>query len=223
MNLNKSIFISTADLPFSFQRKLEEKSFSINSRSLIRFEPVSFKISPSDFDWIFFTSKRSVDYFLNGCSISLQNHKIACIGKSTADYLTNKKIAVDFFGTNAGNPIEVGKEFSSCLKTERVLFPLSSLSKKSISNLIPASQKIERVVYKTVLNPVEITTTFDYLVFTSPSNAESFLLKNELNKSQTVIAWGNSTADFLAQRGILVAHTLKKSSFSELLHLLLGV
>lgn len=214
--MSKSIFISNNSLPLAFKTKLKAANYRIFSRSFIRFENIAFEIFPDQFNWIFFTSKRSVDFFLIGVSFALDNYKIACIGEATAEYLKEKGIQVEFCGKNAGNPKEVGNQFLSVLKHERVFFPLSTKSKKSISNLIPSSQKVECVVYATIFDSIVLEDKFDYLVFTSPSNAESFLEKNTIGVSQTLIAWGNSTRSFLEERQITVHHTLNNSSFSEL-------
>ncbi|MGB0932689.1 MAG: uroporphyrinogen-III synthase [Lishizhenia sp.] len=214
--MNKSIFISNNHLPTTFKEKLRVAQFNVFTRSFIRFESVPFEVSPDEFEWIFFTSKRSVDFFLKGVSFSLKNHKIACIGEATANHLNAKGIRVEFYGKNAGNPEEVAKEFLPLLKDNRVFLPLSSKSKKTISNKIPTAQKLECVVYITLLNSVELKGKFEYLVFTSPSNAEGFLQQNRIDAKQTVIAWGNSTRDYLEGKNVIVNHTLDTSSFNEL-------
>ena len=51
------------------------------------------------------------------------------------------------------------------------------------------------------LNQV-VATDFDVIVFTSPSNVDGFLLKNNFRKNQKIIALGSTTAERLAQHGI---------------------
>jgi hypothetical protein len=72
---------------------------------------------------------------------------------------------------------------------------------RSISAAFPESQKEVVPVYQTALVPRHIKECTVY-VFTSPSNAESFLQCNTLPLGAKVIAWGESTRSFLSRQGI---------------------
>ncbi len=82
-----------------------------------------------------------------------------------------------------------------------VLFPVSSRSMGSISSAFPPAQIECLTVYRTILNPRVVEACAVY-IFTSPSNAEAFLLQNTIPGGAKVIAKGTSTQEFLQQHGI---------------------
>jgi uroporphyrinogen-III synthase len=107
----------------------------------------------------------------------------------------------DWQGRHPGNPAQTALDFHAWAGNRRVLFPVSDRSLGSISAAFPENQKEVVPVYQTTLVPQKIKECSIYL-FTSPSNAESFLLCNTLPSKAKVIAWGESTRSFLSLRGI---------------------
>lgn len=195
---------------------LEREKITLIDQSFIAFKSQDFDcINTSDYDVVFFSSPRSVHYFLESCRIP-ERKKVACIGASTRKTLEDHNIIVHFEGVNSGSPEEVAASFNTFTNGGKVLFPQSNRSNRSVQKHMNADQVINLIVYNTSLEPKKLATNPDILVFTSPSNVEAFLQLNKVLKHQKVIAWGKTSEQFLIRHNISVYHTLKKSSFEEL-------
>lgn len=195
---------------------LERKKITLIDQSFIAFKSQEFDcINTSDYEVVFFSSPRSVHYFLENCRIP-ESKKVACIGASTRKALDDHNIIVHFEGVNSGAPEEVAANFNAFAKGEKVLFPQSNRSNRSVQKHMNTEQVIDLIVYTTSLEPKKLANNPDVLVFTSPSNAEAFLQLNKVLKHQKVIAWGKTSEQFLIRHNISVYHSLKKSSFEEL-------
>ncbi|MCB0478160.1 MAG: uroporphyrinogen-III synthase [Crocinitomicaceae bacterium] len=146
----------------------------------------------TEFNWIFFSSKNGVQWALNQ-NMKLEATKVGAIGKPTAKFLEQNGIAVHFCGKDDQPVEEISIAFNSIVgENEKVLFPLSSISKKSVLKHFKRPYS-EIEAYKTVLDPILFDVTFDYLVFTSPSNFEGFFSANSVSPEAKVIAIGETT------------------------------
>jgi len=210
------LFISKKVVNQSFIDFISKNNIEMVDQSLIDFEAIDFKCPSHDrFEIVFFTSPRSVYFYLSQCGLSA-DHQIATIGESTAEYIREKGHSVDFYTANSGHPDKVGKEFSAFANGKTVLFPQSNRSHRSMQKQLDHHQILDLLVYTTVLQPQQLNVSPTILAFTSPTNAESYLLKNKIDKNQLVIAWGKTTASFLKAAGISSNHVLKTASFEEL-------
>ena len=142
--------------------------------------------------------------------------EIATIGKVTSEYVESRGYKVNFTGVASGVPTLVSKDFKKFVNGRKVLFPQSNYSHRSMQNRLIEYQIIDLIVYQTVFKPVQLQNEPSILVFTSPTNAASFLQLNSIQPHQKVIAWGKTTEGFLAQQGIKSDFTLFYSSFTEL-------
>ena len=192
-------------------------SIQLTAESLISFQKIPFTIK-EEFDVVFFSSPRSVEYFYSENYIN-SNYKIASIGKGTARALKSKNKTPDFIGEKSGNPNTVATEFLHWLGKRRVLFPVSKRSNETIYKAVPQNQKSKIVCYDTLLVPQSIEPQ-DWYVFTSPSNVESFLRINVIPSSAKVVAWGKTTAGYLVEKGIDPQFILEESSEEALVELL---
>ena len=95
---------------------------------------------------------------------------------------------------------------------EIVFFPSSNKSLGTVQSIIDNRNKIIIETYKTLLVNKQVE-NHDYLVFTSPSNVEAFLLSNKVN-NQRVISIGPSTTKALKNAGII--NVLESFQSSEL-------
>jgi uroporphyrinogen-III synthase len=216
--LNKKVFISKN----SEEIELLQSSFLVDdihfiSHSFLTFEAIPFQIS-KPFDLVFISSIRSAAYFFKNFQ-PLSNQKIACFGKSTAQFVESMGYSVSFVGENGGNPLDVGEQLKEWAEGKKILFPVSNQSLQTISNLFPKKQKEIVVVYQTEINPKHIVACSIY-IFTSPSNVEGFFIQNQLKENSIIIAWGNSTEKALSRFGFTCQHTLKTATFEELILLL---
>jgi hydroxymethylbilane synthase len=182
-----------------FNTVLTANGFTVNGHSLIDFEKIPFAYFPQT-DWIFFSSKRAVLYFF-GQKPEIANQKIGCIGKSTADEIRKFGKRAEFIGTSTDTRL-TGKQFASRVGSGTVLFPMAKGSLRSVQNgFVKAEQAIDLPVYETVEhNEIEIPNA-DILVFTSPSNIQSYTKKKTISKHQKLVALGDATGSALRKLG----------------------
>lgn len=182
--------------------------------SLIDFESLDFDIELS-FDVIFFPSIRAAQFLIESNKVNLSDHVLACSGSQTNQRLNELGYQCEFVGQNAGDPMQVSKDFSEWLGSRKVLVPHSNLSTLSISTHIPKNQLSAVEVYRTILSET-VVTPCDIYVFSSPSNIQSFFSCNELKKGRKVIVWGQSSLNSLEAYGHVADHVLKEGTLSEL-------
>lgn len=215
-----SIYISRApeDVPglLSF---CEDRKIVLTAISLIRFEALPFIIKHS-FDVVFFSSPRSVDYFLDH-HVLLSETQIACVGKGTAESIKARGLNPDFIGPFPGEPTKNALSLAHWLGNRRILFPVSEISMGSMVEFIPEQQIEVLTVYRTIPIPASIP-DHDVYVFSSPSNVESYLMTNNSPKGK-VFAWGRSTQKALKKHSIDVVHTLETSDETELITILVSL
>lgn len=212
--MKKSIFISknASELPL-LSTFCVSHQFTLSAHSLITFNALSFEMDVS-YDVVFFSSIHAAEFFL--AQEKLPEHcQIACVGAVTAKKINALGFGVSFIGEQAGNPLHVAEMFKIWLGERRVLFPLSTVSKRTIVEQIPTAQCIEVAIYETCALPLKIEKS-DYLIFTSPSNVESYLLQNEIN-GNILIAWGTTTRNALEAKGFSVDFTLQEANEENLI------
>ena len=132
--MDKSVFISR-DLSVNspFRSQLEAKGFKVVDRSLLDFQGIPFEAFPTT-DWIFFYSRKAVDFFLKQLESFPTDLKVAAFGPGTAAALSKHKIRPDFTGTGEGSSTLtaflkiVGQQSS-------VLFPQARNSRRTIEKL----------------------------------------------------------------------------------------
>lgn len=211
--MKTKLFLSNSEIvDRQFLDFCESHEISLVAKSLIGFEPVPYGPVP-DADVVFFSSPRSVDFFAE--SLKGVNWKLASLGTGTAKRLERLGYFSDFTGSDSGKPETVAADFRNWLGNRKVIFPISSRSNRSVSAQIPEDQRIELIVYKTV-SSAEVINPSQWYVFTSPSNVDAFLEKNQLPGNSKVIAWGETTAKQLLNLGIEVVHVLQKSDLRHL-------
>lgn len=216
--LIKSLFISKdlSDLSV-LPAFCQDNSIELVAQSFISFEALPFEshLSPSV---IFFSSIRAAEFYLAQASLPT-NCAIACIGSKTAEKLKAKGLNVSFIGETAGEPAIVAEQFKTWLNGRKVLIPSSEQSNRSLAQTLPVSQVEELIIYRTVAKPLTIQSCA-INVFTSPSNFLSFIQKNSLEPSQTIIAWGKTTEKAIRNAGYVVNATLTFASEEELVEVL---
>lgn len=199
--LSKHIFISKDPSQVSaLKNVIEKERGKLTARAFIHFEKVTVSNIPQS-DIVFFSSPRSVQYFLEDHNIP-EGTLIGCVGGSTHNELNKHGITANFVGADDRSIDEVADDFKTFAADARVLFPASTLSMGTIASKIDQDKRYVIEVYRTILDSASIDAC-DVYTFTSPSNVRSFLLKNDIPKNAEVIAWGNSTKKELAARGIV--------------------
>lgn len=185
-----------------FKRCLEANGYKVFAKSLIEIK----KIPMHKFvktDWVFFSSKNAVKHFFEQ-KPDVEGTKFGAVGKSTAEAIRKYGKRAEFIGSS-GDTRMTGKKFSDTVGNKTVLFPQAKTSMKTIQLQLPKKKNvIDVVVYKTIKNSNCLLPIADcrFLIFTSPSNVESFFDKNKISKEQKVIAMGKATANALKKFGV---------------------
>ncbi|MCF8464396.1 MAG: uroporphyrinogen-III synthase [Flavobacteriales bacterium] len=197
--MKRSIFISrklaAESLLLGF---LNENNWDVHHQSLIKIEPIPFKIE-REFDWIFIASSNGAKLLLKSYSPP-ENTRIGVVGESTAKAVKAFGIFPDFVG-KTGNMNELGDTLARTIGKSSVLFAGAEGGSEKIRSAIPAAQRFFVSLYRTTfVEDVSIPAT-DFVFLTSPSNAASYLKKASL-KGKTVIAIGNTTQEYIQSKGI---------------------
>ena len=180
-----------------FKKLIKSQDNLLTADSLIDMKIVKIQTIPMC-DWIFINSAFALDSIAHLKS-DFKSRKIAAFGQATAKYLQKNGIKVDF--TGEGSPNEIAQRFSSILNSdELVFFPSSNISKGTVQSVLDNRNKIIVETYNTLLIDKKVK-NHDFLVFTSPSNVEAFLLSNKFNK-QKIISIGPSTTKALKNAGV---------------------
>jgi hydroxymethylbilane synthase len=190
-----SVFI-TRDLRDSdmFSRVLKDNGYTVEGRSLIDIVKVPFSEVPSA-SWIFFSSKHAVKHFLDQ-NPDIGKAKLAAVGKGTSDMLRRYHKKADFIGYSTDTRL-TAKQFAATVGNSLVLFPQAKGSLRSIQQQFKAGQVIDLIVYETIKKNQVPVPQADIIVFTSPSNVETFFENNKLLADQKIVAMGDATGNAL--------------------------
>ena len=219
--MNKiNIIITGEDYDYGFN-ELKAMDVNIFHYPMIYTLGVDININPNIYNYIIFTSKNGVKYFLKNVSISINsNVKFICIGKKTAEVLKSNNLNPD---------ILVRRNYSKFMcneiknmgisKNNKLLLIQGNLAKKELFECLSKSFEIDhKIVYTT--NPVkekidELNKKIDnensYVVFTSPSTFNSFI--DKYNLKNNIISIGDTTTDHIKDRGYEPLMTAKMQSY----------
>jgi len=189
-------------------------------RSLLSFKALISNEKPPKVDVIFFTSPRSVRFYLE--QYKPTNELLATIGEATAQVLKHHNFTPEFIGKTASHPKLVAKEFKLWLGNKTVLFPQSQRSNRTMQSELNKDQCVDLVIYETQLEKLRVEYSPNFLVFTSPSNVEAYLLHNNITNSQKVVSYGTTTSAYLLERGIQ-NHCLSEPTEKHVVDLLNGL
>ncbi len=220
----KKIFISRDTYEQAYLNKwLTNLGFTVESKSLIDMKKLTIKELPKS-DWLFFSSKHAVDFFFMQ-KPDIGTTKIGCIGKSTSQALREHGKRADFIGQSTDTKL-VGKQFAAKVGMGKCVFPIPRDSMRTVQWQFPKQQNtIDLPIYATLKVPHEVAEDTELLVFTSPSNAESFLEKNKILPHHKIIAMGEATAKCLLKAKVKEAQITTPTAFDDmgLFRAILGV
>lgn len=188
-----------------FRKALEKHKIEIEARSLIRTFPIVTVLDPfylKHIEWIFFSSRNSVDYFFNLKPALPKHVKFGVAGRGSEDSLRKIGYLAHYVG-EGGDIEEVAELFSAAVAGKTVLFPRAQDSLLSIQKALkPDTKVIDLPIYETVIEENVHQSYADVLIFTSPSNVDAYFADNLLDHGQKVIAIGNSTAKKFEEMGV---------------------
>ncbi len=195
-----------------FKNVLQGNGYEVNGISFIETKKINIDNVPQT-DWIFFASSNAVDHFFEQNVELRSKTKFGVIGKSTELELKKHNRNAAFVGSIPDTKV-IGKKFAKTVGAETVLFPQAKGGLRTIQQQFEDASKLtDLVVYETVKKENAKLPEAEILVFTSPSNVESFFEKSKINAKQKVIAIGKSTEKKLKDLG--VENCLLPASFDE--------
>lgn len=204
----KNIFI-TRELPeTSYLRiALEKHDIEVEGRSLIRTYPSINNLDSyilRNVDWVFFSSKNAIEYFFKLDPQLPKKAKYGVLGRGSEDALRHLGKMADFNGEVEGiDTKDIADEFAKVANGSKVLFPSAKGSLRTIQKALSADTKIvELTVYETVSEEDVSQSYADVMIFTSPSNVESYFVNNLLEPDQQVICIGKSTGKKFDEMGV---------------------
>ena len=204
----KNIFI-TRELPeTSYLRiALEKHDIEVEGRSLIRTYPSINNLDSyilRNVDWVFFSSKNAIEYFFKLDPQLPKKAKYGVLGRGSEDALRHLGKIADFNGEVEGiDTKDIADEFAKVANGSKVLFPSAKGSLRTIQKALSADTKIvELTVYETVSEEDVSQSYADVMIFTSPSNVESYFVNNLLEPDQQVICIGKSTGKKFDEMGV---------------------
>ena len=200
------VFISREIGEHSYFRKaLAKNNIEIDGRSLIRTFPIVNTLDPfylKNIEWIFFSSRNSVEYFFKLNPALSKKVKFGVVGRGSEDTLRKFGHLADFVGEGGGIE-EIAQDFAKAVDGKTVLFPRAQDSLLTIQkSLTEATKVVDLPIYETVVEDNIDGTAAEILIFTSPSNVDAYFVDNLLEPEQQVIAIGNSTGKKLAEMGV---------------------
>lgn len=206
------LYTGTLDLS-SIQAELKACDVVIDPIRFIETVGIDPDYNHMEFDWVFFNSKESAKYFFQHFDEPPQV-KYAAVGQGTAD-VASKHVPISFIGKNADTEA-VGREFAEVVGTSVVLFPISSISKRTVQRALPSKQCIDFTCYHTspIARKVE---HYHTAIFSSPSNIDGFLIENKNRQVENVICYGATTAHRALKAGFSGIYTLKEITPSSIL------
>jgi len=204
----KNIFITRELSESSYLKQAMAKhEIEVEGRSLIRTFPAINKLDSfilRNIDWVFFSSKNAIEYFFKLEPQLPKKVKFGVLGRASEDTLRIHGKKADFNGEEEGiDTADIAKEFAKVANGAQVLFPSAKGSLKTIQKELSADTKIiELTVYETVaIDDVEKSNA-EVLIFTSPSNVDSYFIENLLEPGQKIICIGKTTGQKFDEMGV---------------------
>ena len=178
------------------QKKLLPRTIEVLDSDFIkiRFNRISPKVMKQEIENVVITSQNGVDSILNSFTRNeIKFKNIFCVGRRTKNLIENNIGKVTFTAKDAK---QLAEYLAESLINKEVTFFCSDVRLDILPAYLHAKNIIVNEVeaYKTTLSPVKIEDTIKGVLFYSPSGIESYLKKNDTNR--TAFCIGESTADF---------------------------
>jgi uroporphyrinogen-III synthase len=176
------------------------------------------KIENEPFEWIVFSSPRSVRFWSetlleHGMDFPIET-QVACVGEETADAAGWDGFTADFYPTEAGSEkfVEEFRELVSNNSVKPTVFiPMAEEGRPFLrEKLTEMGCPVTAVpLYRTLLKEnvqehfsQQEFASYHALLFTSPSSIDAFLKNYSLPTHLKIIAIGQFTAAYLKKKGI---------------------
>lgn len=185
----------------------------------------------SSYDWLLFTSRNAVTFFLNGEALTLP--RVAVVGSATANELAQRGIAVQAM-PNPFTGVELATTLGD-LNGQKILLPRSRLGHPDMVSQLEAQGACvtDIALYDTLpIQPApeamqELAQGIDAITFTSPSTVQNFCHIvpdwQEMLTGVVIACIGPTTADAAAQQGLTGIITAQEHTAEGLMKTLVNV
>ena len=188
--------------------RLNKVDSDIVSLQVIQFEPVSFNLPETRFDWVFFGSRRGVQFFMDVVPAEkVARIRFGCIGEKTAETLRQRGMEASFVPSRYSSTYWPGEFLEQFPGTFHILFPTSDRStfKPPESFEEKGVHFLKLVVYRTLCADVSFPEgDFQGIVFASPSCFDCFVEKwgRDVLRGKVLVAIGDVTAKVISDAGL---------------------
>jgi len=210
---------------------LFSSEFKVFHFPMIKTVPTNKILDLDNFDFIIFTSKNGIRFFMDSIKDphKLKFKKIISLGSKTSDYL--KEFNINSYFTSPKNYAEVMLEEikkRDFIKDKKVLLVQGNLASNNLFEGLKKFSIVERLnVYNTLLEKkifLELEKIIldndTYTVFTSPSCFDAFILNYEALRTN-IISIGTTTTNFIEKKGYKALMTSKMQTYDSLSSMIL--
>lgn len=193
------IHISRDHLGTTFEGLIVRGAARIDHRSFIRLELLDVAPPPKS-DWLFFLSPSGVRLFAS--AYDARGFKIGALWNGTAEAVERYLGTSPEFVGRSEDSEEALKEFIAVPgENETVTVAQSDKGLRRMRGLLEGERLREWTFYSNIPHPPDEPVDADYILFTSPSNAEAYLSKHALLPNQYALAIGETTRKSLQRLG----------------------
>ncbi len=176
-----------------------QKQLLLNSGiGLVEYDAISIEFDHSSLDApiprnLIFTSQNGVKgFFAQYPEFQTRELNVFCVGDKTKAEILKNGYEVN---ASANSSIELANLIVNEFREKEFLYICGSMRREELPEILKKAKVSikELEVYNTSLNPKKFNSTFDGVLFFSPSGVKSFCQKNDLNSS-TAFCIGETTA-----------------------------
>lgn len=193
MTIHRPKILVTKTLLLAQKQKLIEADFEVTEADFISIKNEIFDFDSNSCDALIFCSQNAVYSALTHPKCTeMKTKNVFCVGLKTKNLLTDNGFNVLAYTGYADDLCEI---ILLIYNNYRYTFLSGNLRKDTIpEGLKNAGIAINEIqVYQTLLAPKKLQTTFDAILFFSPSGVKSFVKDNKIN-NEICFCIGNTTA-----------------------------
>lgn len=217
---HQTVLICSTQVPDIVLEQCASSGISVTRQSFIDITPYPINQQAIDADWVFFTSKHGVKHFFEQQPLLHQQVRFGAYSEDTAAALAMYQ-QVHFTGN--GDIQQTAKDFQKVAAGSAVLFAGAVNPHTGFAEAVSEFATTGHLtVYNNTLLPAQAPTA-DIIVFSSPMQAEGFLIENNILPQQRLVAIGKTTRDYLLSRGFTQVILPYQPSFRAVADLLCGL
>lgn len=185
------LFLSRDRLGDDLSALVDQRVVVVEHQSCIRLSLTTDR-QPPPADWLFFLSPSGVELFAR--RFSTKGFRVGVIWDGTAEAVVDHLgVEPDFVATHGDSGLAVKEFVGQLMPEDTVTVAQGSRSLRRLRDHLSEDRLNEWLFYTNEPNPPARASDADYLLFTSPSNAEAYLSKHPKTAGQKIVAIGRTT------------------------------